>query len=113
MKRFAILVLATLAISGCKSKIPGFTCEKAQYTSPQRPGAKITRWYSKDLDWAVKTEMIMGPGMSRSEELKNVKVGRQPASLFELPRGYKKVAMQMPKGMPMHGGMKKPGAPKK
>ena len=43
----------------------------------------------------------MGASQSSLQELKNIKVGKQPASLFEVPKGYKKVQMQMPKGMPM------------
>lgn len=51
--------------------------------------------------------------------LSNIKEGKQPASLFSIPAGYKKITMQMPgmgmggmgmgkgKGMPGMGGMGK------
>lgn len=93
-----------------KEKVNGFTCEKAVYTFKNRPGDKITRWFSKDLDWVMKTEMKMGAASPRSEEIKNVKIGKQPASLFEVPKGYKKVDLAQHKGIPLRKGPGKPGA---
>lgn len=42
-------------------------------------------------------------------ELRNIKLGRQPAELFEIPAGYER--MSMPGGMPGMPGGRPPGSP--
>ena len=52
----------------------------------------------------VKTAAVDG---SWSQELKNIKMGSQSDSLFELPAGYQKMQMpQLPMMQGMPGGMK-------
>lgn len=92
-----------------KEKVNGFMCEKAVYTVKKSPSNKITRWFCKDLNWVMKTEMKMGTMGTRVEEMKNVKIGKQPASLFEVPKGYKKIDLTQHKGIPL----RKSPAPKK
>jgi hypothetical protein len=63
-------------------------CDKYQIT--QDVGGRKTviyQWISKDYLFPIKSAAADG---SWSTEFKNFKPGKQPASLFELPAGYKK-----------------------
>lgn len=55
---------------------------------------KIYQWWATDINFPVKSSAVDG---SWTQEYKNIKIGSQPDSLFELPSGYKK--FQMPGGM--------------
>lgn len=55
---------------------------------------QMYQWFATDLNFPVKSAAVDG---SWSQEYKNIKMGPQPDSLFEVPSGYKK--MQMPAGM--------------
>jgi outer membrane lipoprotein-sorting protein len=55
---------------------------------------QVYQWFATDINFPVKTSAIDG---SWSQEFKNIKIGSQPDSLFEVPAGYKKI--QMPGGM--------------
>jgi outer membrane lipoprotein-sorting protein len=59
---------------------------------------QIYQWWATDISFPVKTAALDG---SWSMEYKDIEIGNQPDSLFEIPAGYKK--MNIP-GMP--GGMK-------
>lgn len=75
-------------------KINDILCDKYKVTYKLTDTAKSTSaymWISKDKI-PVKSAAVDG---SWSSEYKNIKKGRQPASLFELPAGYKK--FEMPK----------------
>lgn len=84
--------------------INGYPCEK---TVTQGKGLKITAWISKKLGHPIKTETIMsaeGTTMTVRQEYKNIKERTLPASLFEVPKGYKKVARPtLPMGMGRQG----------
>jgi len=55
------------------------------------------QWWATDLNFPVKTAAVDG---SWSVEYRDIKIGGQPDSLFELPAGYKKMEMpKMPTGM--------------
>lgn len=72
--------------------INGRKTEKWEYVQHQQKGSKTARtlqWYDPELKMPVREEM---PG-GYSRELKNIQLGPQPASLFELPQGYKKKEM--------------------
>jgi hypothetical protein len=58
---------------------------------------QVYQWFATDIDFPVKTAAVDG---SWTQEFRNIKVGPQQQSLFEVPAGYQK--MQMPK---MPGGM--------
>lgn len=60
---------------------------------------QVYQWLATDIKMPVKTAAVDG---SWSQELKNIKMGSQSDSLFELPAGYQK--MQMPQ-LPMMQGM--------
>lgn len=69
--------------------------------------SQVYQWIASDIKFPVKTAAVDG---SWSQEFRNVKMGHQSDSLFELPAGYQKMPMpQFPgmSGMPgMTGGMK-------
>lgn len=55
---------------------------------------KIYQWWATDINLAIKSAAVDG---SWVHEFKDIKIGPQPDSLFELPAGYKK--MEIPAGM--------------
>lgn len=61
---------------------------------------QIYQWWAADINFPVKTAAVDG---SWSMEYKDIKIGNQPDSLFEIPSGYKKMTLP---GMP--GGFKIP-----
>jgi len=73
---------------------------KYQATSPQ--GKVQYAWLDTKLKFLVKSEDPEG----RSMEFRNIKEGAQPASLFEIPAGYRKMDMQqmIQERMQQHGG---------
>lgn len=70
--------------------INGYPCEKYLYTFKDKQRGTMTQCFSKKLQVPIKTEIATSQG-SVVVEMKNIKEGKQPASLFELPKGYKKV----------------------
>ena len=55
-----------------------------------QPAMPMKVWYSSKLDYAVKTEVTMPAPMSAKmvSVTKNIKTGKQPNELFEIPSGY-------------------------
>jgi|YNPNPStandDraft_1061719.scaffolds.fasta_scaffold34252_1 outer membrane lipoprotein-sorting protein len=88
-------------------KVNGFVCDKFRLTYKDKSMGSSTVWVSKQLEWPLKTES-KGPRGTMVAETKNIKVGKLPSSLFEIPKGYKKTSMPQRPGM---GGMPRPGAP--
>ena len=87
-----------------KETINGIPCDKYVYTSKGKQAQTMTVCVAKDLDLPIKTEIKTPKGMI-VVEYKNIKRGSSPASLFEIPKGYKKVSqsqMMQPKGAPKH-----------
>jgi Domain of unknown function (DUF4412) len=76
-------------------KINGVQCDKFVINYKQDgKTVKMYQWLSKDMI-PMKSKAADG---SWSTELKNIKIGKQPASLFKVPAGYKKFSMpKMPK----------------
>jgi hypothetical protein len=75
---------------------------------------KSHQWIAADLNFPIRMAAVDG---SWSMEYKNIKIGTQADSLFEIPAGYKKMAMpsmpgagkgglpgKMPKGYAVPGG---------
>lgn len=84
-----------------KETIDGHPTEK--YLITYKIGDKkhqVYQWWATDIKFPVKTEAINGEW---KQEYKNLKMGKQPDSLFEVPVGYKK--FQMPGGMSFPGRM--------
>ena len=58
---------------------------------------KIYQWWATDINFPVKTAAIDGSWVM---EYREIKLGSQPDSLFEVPVGYKKITIPgMPEGM--------------
>jgi hypothetical protein len=52
-------------------------------------GAHGSLWYDPDLNFVVKVLRVSKEGVETGYELKNIKVGTQSPSLFEVPTGYR------------------------
>lgn len=78
-------------------KIDGHPADKYEITyKHQGKTDKIYQWMATDIRFPIKTAAVDG---SFTQEYKNIKMGGQPDSLFEVPSGYKKMPMPaMPKG---------------
>ncbi|MEW6107707.1 MAG: DUF4412 domain-containing protein [Nitrospirota bacterium] len=58
---------------------------------------KVYQWWATDINFPVKTADVNNHWV---QEYKNIKLGSQPNSLFEVPSGYSKMNMPaMPGGM--------------
>jgi hypothetical protein len=51
---------------------------------------QVYSWWATDMNFPIKTAAVDG---SWSQEYKNIKIGAQPDSLFEVPAGYTKFQM--------------------
>lgn len=75
--------------------IQGFNCYiyKGNIAfSKNQPPMHMKIWYSKKLEYAIKTSMTLPAPMGTvSSHLENIKTGKQPDHLFEIPPGYSKV----------------------
>jgi hypothetical protein len=63
-------------------------------TMPDKPESRSYQWFDPELDLPVRQEM---PGGLVSG-MKNIRVGKQPDELFNVPAGYERMAA--PAGMP-------------
>jgi len=82
-----------------KETIDGHSTEKYEVTFKDgNKTEKMYLWIATDIKFPVKMAAVDG---SYTMEYKNIKMGAQADSLFEVPSGYKKMAMpampQMPK----------------
>ncbi|SLM28499.1 exported hypothetical protein [Desulfamplus magnetovallimortis] len=73
-------------------KIEDFSCDifegNVKFEESQPP-VHMKVWYSDKLNYALKTVMVLpDPAGTISNLAKNIKTGKQPDSLFELPAGY-------------------------
>lgn len=80
-----------------RETVNGVPCDKYEITYKGPNGAEtMYQWISKD-NWPMRSAAKNG---AWSTEYKNFKKGPQPAKVFELPAGYKKMAIPgMKKGM--------------
>ena len=62
---------------------------------------KMYQWMATDIKFPIKTAAVDG---SWTTEYKNIKIGGQPDSLFEVPGGYTKTSTPMMPGMPKGRG---------
>jgi outer membrane lipoprotein-sorting protein len=63
-------------------------------TMPNQPQTRTFQWFDPELDLAIRQEF---PGGIVSE-LTNIRVGKQPDELFNIPAGYERVSA--PEGIP-------------
>ena len=81
-----------------KEKINGYVCEKYQYIYHDKSLGILTQWFSKRLNYPIKTE-YKAAAYQMLTEYKNIKEGRIADSLFEIPSGYQKMQLPMMPGM--------------
>lgn len=78
-----------------KETIQGYKCviyEGSVQYAEEHPPAPMKIWYAKKLENMIKQEITLGAPMGNIVTLlENIKIGKQEASLFELPEGYTKV----------------------
>lgn len=87
--------------------VQGYKAEKKRVTTTQKVMGQVVRtvslvWQAEEFDIPLRERDEEG----FTEELRNIKVGAQPASLFEVPPGYRVVkgkVGQMPPGMMPQG----------
>ena len=73
--------------------INGHTSNKYEVTYKEKNKVvKVYQWIAKDINFPIKTAAVDG---SWSSEFKNIKIGKQPDNLFEVPSGYQKMSMPM------------------
>lgn len=77
-----------------REKVNGRLAEKWEAATVQPDGQRIRslQWHDVELKIAIREEL---PG-GYVRELKDIKLGEQPASLFEIPTGYKQIEMPLP-----------------
>jgi hypothetical protein len=74
-------------------KIDGHPTDKYEITYTNKGKTdKIYQWMATDISFPIKTAAVDG---GFTQEYKNIKMGSQSDSLFEVPSGYKKMAMPM------------------
>lgn len=82
-----------------KEKIDGHPADK--YLITYKVGnstQQVYQWWATDLDFPVKTADIQNRWV---QEYRNIRLEKQPDSLFEIPPGYSKFQMpRLPGGMP-------------
>jgi outer membrane lipoprotein-sorting protein len=93
-----------------KETINGYPCDKYPLTPKDKTKGSQMLWVSSKLKWPLKMQTTGQAPMTM--EVKNIKEGGIPDSMFTLPKGYKKAAMPnaMPggPGQPMPRGNSKP-----
>lgn len=79
--------------------------------TPDTPSVSMKLWYSEKLEYPIKSEVELGSPMGKMITiLENIKIGKQPGTLFKIPSGYTEAksvqeAMGMGGfGMPTGGG---------
>ena len=93
-----------------KESISGYKCQiyegELQTTQTQSP-THMKLWYSKKLNYPIKTEITLPPPMGKmTSYLENIKPGKLAESLFVIPDGYSKAAsMEEAMGMPDIGAL--------
>lgn len=80
--------LATKKSMG-KDTVNGYQCDKYQYTFKNKRMGVMTQWISPKLNYPIKQVNKAG-GQTYSMEIRNIKEGSIPLSMFEAPKGYKK-----------------------
>ncbi len=93
-----------------KESISGYKCqiyEGELQVEQSQPPMHMKLWYSKKLNYPIKTEITLPPPMGKmTSYLENIKPGKLPESLFVIPDGYAKAAsMEEAMGMPDMGAL--------
>ncbi len=84
-----------------KEKINGYSCQVVRYTYKETQYGTMIQWVANKLGFAVKIQTKDSKGkLTSTIKYTNIKQGKQPDSLFEIPAGYKKFTLP--------GGLKLP-----
>ena len=73
-------------------KVNGHKCDKYELIYHDRSLGKTTQWFSKKLNYPIKT-VYNGPQGEMVMEYKNIKEGKLDGSLFKIPSGYHEMKM--------------------
>jgi hypothetical protein len=73
-----------------KETVNRYLCTKTQYTTRSKYKYVLTEWYADKLKYVIKME-VKGVGQNDVIEYKNIKEGNVPDSMFEVPKGYRKI----------------------
>jgi len=93
-----------------KESISGYKCqiyEGEVQTGQSRPPTPMKLWYSKKLNYPIKTEMTLPPPMGKmTSQLENIKSGKLSPSLFTIPSDYSEAtSIAQAMGMPEMGAL--------
>ena len=92
-----------------KEKVNGYLCDKYALVFKDKNQGTQYQWISSKLKVPLKMEHRTGNHVM-TMEFKNIKEGKLAASLFEVPKGYKKTEMPQMQGAP--GTPPRGGTPK-
>jgi hypothetical protein len=70
--------------------VNGYVCEKQVFVYKEKSMGELTQWFSKKLEYPIKT-MYKGPRGEMRMESRNIKEGGVADSLFAMPAGYTRV----------------------
>ena len=87
----ALKKVATVKKLG-RETVNGYPCDKYLLTYKDKSLGTQYQWVSQRLKVPIKVEQ-KGPKLEMLMEYRNIKEGRVPDSLFQIPAGYKKVSM--------------------
>ena len=73
-------------------KVNGHKCDKYKIIYHDRSLGEMTQWFSKKLNYPIKT-VYNGPQGEMLMEYKNIKEGKLDGSLFKIPSGYHEMKM--------------------
>lgn len=74
--------------------VDGHPCQKYEVTyKDKETSQKMYQWMATDIKFPVRTAAVDGAWMV---EYKNIRLGSQPDSLFEVPSGFQKAGMTLP-----------------
>jgi outer membrane lipoprotein-sorting protein len=89
--------------------VDGHPCQKYEVTyKDKETSQKMYQWMATDIKFPVKTAAVDGSWMV---EYRNIKMGAQPDSLFEVPAGFKKMSMSFSGMAAGAAGLKQNQAP--
>jgi len=72
--------------------VNGYECEKKIFVYKDKSMGEMTQWISKKLSYPIKT-FYKARGMTMITEYKNIREGGVDDKLFQVPPGYRKMAM--------------------
>ncbi|MBN1981415.1 MAG: DUF4412 domain-containing protein [Chitinivibrionales bacterium] len=68
--------------------ISGYPCDILVYHYKEQSLGEMTQWIARSLKYPIKIEFKKGSVLEYSEELSEIKTGKQDDRFFEVPKGY-------------------------